>query len=592
MRNFVLISIVILSLVYFIQCRHVGEKQQTTTQTNRVITPRRSSSSSLRRSSTSSRTQPLQNSARGRSQASKRIIRPNRSNLKSARQINHSPRRVRMNTNSLQGQKSINIRQTSGRPLVQNSQRGAHIIPPIVQRGQGRQLTRSSAVSRSSTGPLVSNRNVRIPDTRSTINGIGAARGQVARGGHQQAALLERGQLSSHVQNQLGRRVQTQRIPSKTGTTRVAQNQGSIIRNSNSMIRPISNPGSLRSNNMLHGQSRGEFKQGATNQIRIRTQADTSKLPFNNVERNTPIIRENTGRGMWKTVPVESGSIPLEKLKSQTLPIQGQPVVINSQPLVSQGQMPLNLANSKNHMVTIQSAPNVITSNAAGSFVGNASPVVVAGGGIQTTAGQGQNSKGLIALELNLGTTKTKQAAAINTVLPSTGVIATSNTNAPSTGVQISPSSHGVPLGTQKAPVQSLQIQQVHSGLTHGGKKKMSLTLSSGQAGGQPIVIEALGNIVLSQEKLPDGRVQFVIKADGPTTGPTVVTTTAKKTTPKAVVTTATTMVTDALTTTTAMPTPTSTLPTTSTIFMEETEMPEPGEFTYPPSGLGTTEPM
>ncbi|XP_033725744.1 putative GPI-anchored protein pfl2 [Pecten maximus] len=603
MKNIVWGVYVILSLFYLAKARHLGESQQTTTQINRINSPRRSTTTNLRGSPTSSRSQSMLsrnilNPSRGldQSKISNRINRPNRSNLRTAQQINPSPRRVRMNTQSLQGQKSVTIRQPSGRPLVQNPQRGSHIIPPSVsiQRNQGRQLSRSNAVaSRNNLAQVISNRNVRISNGRNTQNGIGVARGQRARGNSQQAALLERGHMSSQLQSNLGRPIQTNRFPSNTVTARVARRQGSVVRGSSNMISPVRNTGSIRSNGMMQGQNRGEFKQGATNQIRIRTQTDNSKLPFNDFNRNAPIIRENTGRGMWKSVPVDPATVPLEQLKSQSRPVQSQSsIILNSQPLVSQGHATLNLANSKNRMSSVQTAQNVIATNIASSVVGSPSAGVLATNGVQSGVTQGANdANGMIALELNLGAANTKQANVIQSVQPSTEIAAAGSANVATSGLKIPSNSPSQVLSTNKAPVHSLQIQKVHSGLTSGGKKKMSLTLSSGQSGGQPIVIEALGNIILSQEKLPDGRVQFVIKADGPTTGATVKATT-KTTKPTTPATTATTTVTMApTTTTTAMPTPTSTIPT-STIFMEETEMPEPGEFIYPPSGLGTTEPM
>ncbi|CAC5370628.1 unnamed protein product [Mytilus coruscus] len=59
---------------------------------------------------------------------------------------------------------------------------------------------------------------------------------------------------------------------------------------------------------------------------------------------------------------------------------------------------------------------------------------------------------------------------------------------------------------------------------------KMSVTLMSQATGGRPIVIEAHSNIVVSQEKMPNGTVQFIIKTDTkPSTIPT--TTTAVSTT-------------------------------------------------------------
>jgi hypothetical protein len=49
---------------------------------------------------------------------------------------------------------------------------------------------------------------------------------------------------------------------------------------------------------------------------------------------------------------------------------------------------------------------------------------------------------------------------------------------------------------------------------------KMSITLMSQATGGRSIVIEANHNIVLSQEKMPNGTVQFIIKTDTKSTTP------------------------------------------------------------------------
>lgn len=57
---------------------------------------------------------------------------------------------------------------------------------------------------------------------------------------------------------------------------------------------------------------------------------------------------------------------------------------------------------------------------------------------------------------------------------------------------------------------------------------KMSVTLMSQATGGRPIVIEANSNIVLSQEKMANGTVQFVVKTD--TNGTTFGTTTPAST--------------------------------------------------------------
>jgi hypothetical protein len=48
----------------------------------------------------------------------------------------------------------------------------------------------------------------------------------------------------------------------------------------------------------------------------------------------------------------------------------------------------------------------------------------------------------------------------------------------------------------------------------------MSITLMSQATGGRSIVIEANHNIVLSQEKMPNGTVQFIIKTDTKSTTP------------------------------------------------------------------------
>lgn len=53
---------------------------------------------------------------------------------------------------------------------------------------------------------------------------------------------------------------------------------------------------------------------------------------------------------------------------------------------------------------------------------------------------------------------------------------------------------------------------------------KMSITLMSQATGGRPIVIEANHNIVLSQEKMPNGTVQFIIKTDTKSTTPATTT--------------------------------------------------------------------
>ena len=52
------------------------------------------------------------------------------------------------------------------------------------------------------------------------------------------------------------------------------------------------------------------------------------------------------------------------------------------------------------------------------------------------------------------------------------------------------------------------------------GQKKMSVTLMSSHTGGRPVVVEALGKIVLSQEQMLDGRIRFIVKADPPAVDP------------------------------------------------------------------------
>lgn len=59
---------------------------------------------------------------------------------------------------------------------------------------------------------------------------------------------------------------------------------------------------------------------------------------------------------------------------------------------------------------------------------------------------------------------------------------------------------------------------------------KMSVTLMSQATGGRPIVIEASNNIVVSQEKMPNGTVQFIIKTDTKTSTVPPTTTTAVST--------------------------------------------------------------
>ncbi|XP_060082823.1 uncharacterized protein LOC132562110 [Ylistrum balloti] len=592
MKNIARISVMILTLVCLSQQRHLGGREMTT-QNNR-------SPDNLRRNSKPSISQSLlkrnaPNKSSDPNRSANQNDRQSSSNLRSANQVIPSPRRVRMNTQSLQGQKSIRVRQNSGRPLVQNPQRGSHIISPSVaiKRNQGRQLSRSnSASNRNNFARVVSsrNQNVRITSGRNTHNGIGINRGQTGNG--QKIARQERLQLPAQQNSQLGRQIQIQQLPSNLVTTGVERGQGSIIRGHNNIVSTARGSSIIRPNGMIPGQN-GEFKQGATNQIRIRTQTDTSKLPFNDFNRNIPIIKENTERGMWKSVPSGTRSVPLDQLKSQSRSFQNQPqstLILNTQPLVSRGQTNMNLANSKNRMISIQTDPNVMTPNGGNSIPGSTSGIAVPNV-VQPTVVQGLGSNGMIALELNLGATTTKTSTNVNSIQSGLSGASSGSTGTATSGLKSSSNSPGNLISTNNVSPQVLQIQKVHSGVTSGGKKKMSLTLSSGQSGTQPIVIEALGNIILSQEKLPDGRVQFVIKADPPTSGTTVKSTTKTTTPVRRTVTTTATTVTELPTTTTAIPTSTPTLPT-STIFMEETEMPEPGEFTYPPSGLGTTEPM
>ncbi|XP_021340545.1 mucin-5AC-like [Mizuhopecten yessoensis] len=537
------------------------------------------------------------------STSANQINNSNTSKLRAAKQINPSPRRLRMNTQDLKGQKSINVRKNIGRPFQQNSQRASLIIPPVVKinRNQGRQLSKAS--SRNNFAQVSGNRNqnVRITNNQNTQREIALSRGQMIRRTGQSVAMLKRGARTGQLPNQIVRKIQTKRVPSNVGTTRVLRGRGSFIRGQSSIKGPLRNSGSLRSSSMVqrHTSNRGEFKQGATNQIRILTQTDTSKLPMKGINRKIPIMTQNTERGMWKNVPVAPGSVPLDQLKSNQGNIQKQVYsnsVIHSKPLINQGRAATSLANSKNRISSTQTAPNgrtviggsgVLGSSSAGIATNNAKSGV---GVVQSHA-----PNGTISLELNLKAPNTQTAVNVNNVQPVTGLTTGNSINSgvATSGLAIVSSSAGGATSTNAASGQVLQIQKVHSGMTSNGKKKMSLTLSSGKSGGQPIVIEALGNIILSQEKLPDGRVQFVIKTDTPTSVPTVKSTIPSTTaTPTTTVTTATSTVTIPLTTTTAiLPTTTVTLPT-STIFLEETEMPEPGEFTPPPSGLGTTEPM